>query len=120
MQDTATTGLPLDWDEWRKEWKAWKSAHEDDLRPIGAMRSAFPGKNFLADEVLGVWKVNGRAVELSEVVFPNLSERDAATGRLIEKRIRSIGITFDGVGTKGTGAVVGSFAELENALGLTA
>lgn len=108
--------FPLDWDEWRKEWNAWKSDHADDLRPTSFR---FPGKNFLADEILGTWSINGRNVELSEVRFPNLSERDER-GSLKHFDVRGIGITF------GTAAgsdapdnpVVHSFAELEHELGI--
>lgn len=109
---TATDRLPLDWDEWRSEWSQWRTAHEAQL--VDVRRSPFQGKNFLADEVLGVWKVNGRVVELSSVTFPNLSERDPETGRLLDTRNRLFGVTF----ADGETAVVGTFAALEEILGL--
>jgi len=102
-------GFSLDWNEWRREWRDWSAAHADRMAPT---RSPFQGKNFLADEVLGVWKVNGRTVELSEMTFPNLGERDER-GALIHKDVRRIGVTF-----QDETAVVGSFAKLEEVLGL--
>lgn len=114
MQDTVTDRLPLDWDEWQNEWKRWKAAHVEDLREYHGQR--IHGKNFLADDVLGTWKINGRVVELSEVTFPNLSERDAQTGRLIDRRDRMIGITYKNGDESESGGVVSSFAELESAL----
>lgn len=85
----------------------------------GLRRSGSPGKNFIADEVLGTWSVNGRNVELSEVTFPNLSERDE-NGRLKQFQVRYIGITF---GTGGgsdapDSPLVSTFAELERELGI--
>lgn len=114
---TSNDLFPLDWDQWRTQWDAWKQDHADRL---GRSTFRFPDKNFLADEILGVWSVNGRNVELSEVTFPNLTERDEH-GHLIRRQVRFIGITF------GTGAgcdtpdqpVVRSFAQLEHELGLT-
>lgn len=104
----------IDWDEWQNEWRGWKSAHAADLKPT---RERFRGKNFLADDILGTWSVNGRTVELSEVVFPNLSERDE-NGRLKDYNVRAIGITY-GIGAEGSGDVVHSFEELEDALGIS-
>jgi len=109
--------FPLDYDQWRREWVAWCARQERTGTFRGIRNSPFTGRNFLADEVLGVWTVCGRAVELSSVVFPNLEERDAATGKLIDKRIRRIGITF---GDETEPRVVGSFSELEDALGIGA
>lgn len=106
-----TEELPLDWDEWRSEWRTWENAHAAQMRRTP---SPFQGKNFLADDVLGVWKVNGRTVELSEMTFPNLEVRDPQTGRLLEGHKRRVGITF----ADGETAVVGSFAQLEQVLGL--
>lgn len=103
--------FPTDWNEWWKVWTAWKRHH--DLLPTSYR---FPGKNLLADEVLGTFSINGRNVELSEVTFPNLSERDE-NGRLRDHRVRMVGITF-GIGVDQAGAVATTFAELERELGL--
>lgn len=113
MPETTTHALPLDWNEWRKEWNEWLAAHRSQLRETS---KRFKGKNFLADEKLGTWEVNGRIVEFSEFTFPNLTERDER-GVLIHKDVRAIGLTF-GIGLEGSGAVVHSFAELEEQLGL--
>jgi len=112
---TATEPFPLDWEEWQTAWREWLNAHADDLKPT---RERFPGKNFMADEVLGTWKIAGRLVELSTFRFPNLEERDDA-GRLIEKEHRSVGITR-GIGADSNGDVAASFAELERMLGIGA
>ena len=109
-KDETTFTLPLDWNEWREEWGKWRERHSDSLKPA---RKFKPGKNFLADEILGVFEVNGRRVELSELTFPNLSERDER-GMLIHKDVRAIGLTFDDDETN----VVHSFEELERELGL--
>lgn len=108
MQAT-TDPLPLDWDEWRTLWAEWRTAHPE----IARVRSPFKGKNFLADEILGVYRVGARTVELSELTFPNLSERDES-GRLIDGHARMIGLTF----ADGATALVRSFAGLEEALGI--
>lgn len=95
--------LPMDWDQWRQLWAAWKADHADQLQ-----RSSFrfPAKNIMADEVLGVWRIAGRTVELSEVTFLGA---------------RGIGITFgEGSGTwVPENGVVHTFAELEQELGLS-
>lgn len=98
----------IDYDDWRSEWSAWLAAH-----PLKRTRSPFKGRNFLADDILGVFQVGGQAVELSEVTFPNLSDRDSR-GRLIERQNRMIGITRE----DGTTDVVDSFTALETALNL--
>jgi hypothetical protein len=94
--------FPLDWNHWRALWNDWKSEHAAGLRRTSYR---FHGKNFMADEILGTWAINGRNVELSEVTFIDT---------------RSVGITF------GTAAgtdvpdnpIVYTFAELEKELGL--
>lgn len=102
-----TERFPIDYAEWRAEWRAWIDSH-----PMPKPRSnPFKGRNFLADEILGVWRVGGQAVELSAVTFPNLSERDVR-GNLIDTRVRSVGITRE----DGTTDVVNSFPDLERAL----
>lgn len=104
--------FPADWTEWRQGWQEWKSAHVEDLRPTSFR---FPGKNFMADEILGTWSVKGRNVELSEVTFPNLSERDE-NGQLRRFQVRSIGITFESDAS--SSPLVCTFGELERELGL--
>ena len=108
---TDATDFPLDWNEWCKEWHHWKNDHQSVLKDT---RHRFEGKNFLATDILGTWKVNGRIVELSEVTFPDF-RRDPATGRLPYNDRRGIGLTF----TDDSGTVVHSFTELESALGMT-
>lgn len=103
--------FPLDWDQWRRDWAKWETA--SGLRKAPRNPWARKGKNFLADSVLGVYRTrSGRTVELSEVTFPNLSERDAATGRLLSFETRYIGLTFE----DGETGLVRSFTELVDAL----
>lgn len=105
--------LAVDWENWRSDWLAWRDKHAAHLELVP---KAIPGKNFLADEILGTYRLpSGRTVELSEVTFPNLVERDAATGRLLDYTVRAIGLTW--VDDR-SGMVVRSFAELEVELGL--
>lgn len=115
MADTSSP-LPIDWDEWRSQWQAWVNAHPT-LRPFNRHHhgmNPFAGpKNFLADEVLGVFVTPaGRRVELSEVTFPDLSK----PSWLGEKR-RYVGITWDGIGGRDTG-LAESWAELADLLGV--
>lgn len=106
--------FPIDYDEWVAEWETWKHENSAYLKPTSVR---FPGKNFLADEVLGTWEVNGRVVELSVVIFPNFNERDE-NGRILDFRVRHIGITY-GVGVDfDGGGVVNSFEQLEKELGI--
>ncbi len=103
----------LDWDAWQAQYAAWYRRHGRELVPVA---KAIPGKNFLADEILGTYRLpSGRIAELSEITFPNLTERDPATGRLLDGHHRSIGITF---ADDRSGKVVASFEELEHELGL--
>ena len=102
--------FPVDWTEWRKEWGEWRTAHAADLQPTSWN---FGPKNFLADEILGSWNVNGRPVELSEVTFPDLSVPGSAYSG---ERNRFVGITF-GSSVPET-ALAASFEELERALGI--
>lgn len=105
--------FPLDWDQWRKLWTEWLVVNEPKMKRVA---KAFPGKNFLANEILGTWIVGGKLFELSEVVFPNLEDRDPQTGRLLEGDKRRIGVTFrEG---DGKDIVVGSFEDLERVIGL--
>lgn len=109
MTEETIFTLPLDWDEWRRQWNEWRNSHSEILKPASKFK---PGKNFLADEILGVYSVNGRLVEISELTFPNLSERDER-GFLLRHDVRAIGLTFEEGGT-----VVHSFEELERELGI--
>lgn len=98
--------FPIDWTEWDKAWHAWTQAH--------AMRRSharFPGKNFLADEVLGVYSMNGRAVELSAVTFPDLGSGS------MERKRRYVGITWLGDdGSTINGGLASTFADLDELL----
>lgn len=103
--------FPLSWDEWRHQWDAYEAT--SGLRRSRTNPWTDKSKNFLADDVLGVYRAsNGRIVELSEVTFPNLSERDE-NGNLIHDNRRYIGFTFD----DGYTGLVRSFAELELEIG---
>lgn len=108
-----TEPFPMDWDEWRAEWRAWCTEHADDLKPT---RKLYPGKNVMADDVLGTWIIRGQLTELSAFTFPNLEERDES-GRLIDKDHRSVGITR-GIGVDSDSDVAHSFADLERLLGI--
>lgn len=105
------TAFPIDWNDWKAEWEDWKARHANDLK---ATDYRIPGRNVLADDVLGTWNINGRDVELSEVVFPSF-ERDDATGRLKGDDIRYIGLSFP-IGVEAE--LVRSFSELERVLGI--
>ena len=105
-----TTELPMDWNEWRVMWEEWREEFETRAGVRrGVIGDPFPGKNMLADEILGTWTLGEpgtggtrlRPVELSEATF---------MGR------RIIGVTVDGVGGKGEGTTVSTFAELDNVL----
>lgn len=100
--------FPLDWNAWIEEWQTWKEKHRSELRPTSWK---FPGKNFLADEIIGTYSIRGRNVELSEVRFPVFGERPP-------REARYIGVTFGTGAESDGGGVVSSFAELEELLGL--
>ena len=105
--------FPMDWDEWVRAWAQWKYAHRTRMEDVP---KAIPGKNFLADEIIGTYKIDGRIVELSGVTFPNLSERDPKTGRLLDHYNRFVGVTFKG--HDGEQPLAANFKQLEEALGL--
>ena len=101
--------FPTDWNVWREQWRFWISQHPE-LVPI---RKAIPGQNFLSDEIIGTYRLpTGRAVELNEVTFPNLEERDES-GRLIDRTNRFVGLVF---ADDRSGSLAANFAELEEAL----
>lgn len=101
---TDETGFPVDWNEWRALWSDWRDEHAAELRPS---KHQFPHqKNLMADEILGVWRINGRNVELSEVVFT------------IGETHRYIGLTFS-TGAGGETGLAASFGELEELLGIS-
>ena len=110
-----TDTFPIDWTEWRGQWGQWMGQHAAKFHQP-SLRA--PGKNFLADDILGTWEIHyvdqsGRAVELSEVTMPDFSKSYGAD------RIRFVGVTWvDGNGETEAGGVVSSFAELEEVLGL--
>ncbi|HUV09358.1 MAG TPA: hypothetical protein VMX12_00150 [Acidimicrobiia bacterium] len=104
-----TAKFPLDWNAFAELFHAWKASHGSSLA-----RSSWkwPEKNFLADEILFRGRVGTRNVELSAVTFP-----DFGSGRSGD-RSRFIGITY-GTGTGcDAGAIVDTFGELEEELGL--
>jgi len=90
-----TTPLPLDWPQWRTLWAAFR--YEQNDWQTSTWRAK--GVNFMADEILGVWRIGNRTVELSEVTFLGS---------------RGIGITYvTGAGTEvPEDGVAHSFAEL--------
>lgn len=78
--------FPVDYEEWRLVWEAWKADHTDLLRPC-SFRD-WPAPNMLATEILGRWDILGRSTELSEVTMPDFThERRGRT-------LRFIGITY--------------------------
>ena len=107
-----TERFPVDWTEWNKLWLAWKAEHRADLRP--GKPGTFEGKNFLADDILGRWRINGEEVELSEVRMPEFGVRP-------RRDIRFVGITFGH--DRGTpddrGGLVETFGDLNDVLGLS-
>jgi hypothetical protein len=109
---TGEPPFPVDWNEWRAEWAAWRNRRALAFRPTSYR---FPGRNFLADEILDTWRINGRTVELSEVTFPDL--RPGPEHR--HQTVRYVGLTFStGSGTDDGTALAGTFGELDRALGL--
>lgn len=108
--------LPIDWDKWRRVWDEYR---RDLERRYGVRRGVdgdpFPGKNMLADELLGLWTVGQpggeHPVELSEVTFPAFGKR--WTG----ERVRYIGVTIDGVGLEGRSELAATLEELDQILG---
>lgn len=106
----------VDWNEWRKEWNEWRQTYR-----LNTVRSPFPNKNMLADEVIGTYQVitvkGGKlVVELSEVTFPNLSDRDPQTGRLLDTRHRYVGLAWWKDGGIVNGGLAETFEELEQLL----
>jgi hypothetical protein len=96
--------FPVDWDEWYKEWSDWKTKQR-----LNYVSSTFPGKNMLADDILGTYRVMGRVVELSEVTMPDFGARP-------ERTLRYVGITWMVDGKCVNGGLVDSFEELTSAL----
>lgn len=111
VHTTTTNPFPTDWTVWNAEWKEWKARHAKFLLRT-SLRA--PGKNFLADDVLGTWGLASleRAVELSEVTMPDFGKGYGAD------RVRFVGITWvNADGTTESGGVVGTFDDLDRALG---
>ena len=106
----STDPFPLDWNEFRRLWSAWLA----DVQAGGQLarlkgRTPFKGKNFMADEIIGVYHGPewGVLVELSEVRFPARGGSD----------VRYIGVTFSNVETGETwvpdpSGLAASFADL--------
>lgn len=95
--------FPVDWNQWHPQWNRWLAEHVDDLKPTSYHFGA--EKNFLADEILGAWSVNGRAVELSEVTFTL-----GGTSR------RFIGLTIGAGSLVRSTELVETFSELDRIL----
>lgn len=110
MTNTTTTVFPIDWNEWRAEWKEQRSTLRLDGK-TSVPRGMFPGRNFLADEVLGVFRTqDGRWVELAEVTFPALG-RDGVPHRYV-------GLTFDDGNDSREAVLAESWDELRSLLGV--
>ena len=91
----STDPFPLDWNEFRRLWSAWLA----DVQAGGQLarfkgRTPFKGKNFMADEIIGVFHGPewGVLVELSEVKMPDFGARP-------QRDVRYIGVTFGNVKT---------------------
>lgn len=124
-----THRFPTDWNVWRAQWSEWKAAYAAHLKPLPRWAwGLYPEqKNFMADEIMGRWLINegtpglddGVVVELSEVTFPNLEDRDE-NGRLLHTTNRFVGLTFRTFGwtVAPENCLVSTFAELEQKLGI--
>lgn len=65
--------FPLDWNEWSYQFAVWITEQTESGK-LKRSSYKFPGKNFMADEILGVWEItlpdsSSRVVELSETTF---------------------------------------------------
>lgn len=99
--------FPHDWREWRSDWDFW--VHGAPLTCTTRPDDLPAEKNFMADEVLGYYRLpDGRVVELSEGYVPAPLGPD-----------RFVGYTFAPHPDGGSG-IVHTFAELEQTLGLRA
>jgi hypothetical protein len=107
-----TAPFPMDWNAWRVLWGAWLAEQEAN-GTLTRSSFRFPGKNFLADEILGVWRVEGRTAELSETTFPSLEPGSRGAHH------RFVGVTFGTGAGMEAGGVAGTFEELERALGIS-
>lgn len=101
MTDT-DTDFPVEWDVWRAAWREWFDAHKEHFKPTSFR---WPGHNFLADDRLGTWSVNGINVELNDVTFS------------IGETRRYIGGVMGGSVSPHT-FLASSFDELEKVLGI--
>lgn len=111
-----TTPFPVDYDAWRHAYDAWRHEHRDAFRR--STYGAWPHeRNVLADAIIERARVNGREVELSDVTMPDFSQPAH-----LAQTIRYVGIAWgehDGAASTTAGGVVATFAELNDALGLT-
>lgn len=98
--------FPVDWDEWNGEWREWMT---NNRHQFTASTVKFPGKNMLADDVIGIYNVAAGVVELSEVTMPDFGARP-------ERKLRFVGITWMVDGKTVNGGLVDSFAELAEML----
>lgn len=78
--------FPVEWNEWNRAYKTWRAS----TKLIVPTNLRIPGRNLMADEVLGTWRLRDgvHVVELSEVTFPDLG-----TGHGTR---RYVGITWRG------------------------
>jgi hypothetical protein len=106
--------FPTDWNEWRAEWREWIGEQTAAGR-LTRTSYRFPGRNFMADEILGTYGIprgdgTGRNVELSEVLWT------------VGESVRYVGITYGEGGQRYTPSETGgnnlpaTFAELETEL----
>jgi hypothetical protein len=85
MNTTHTTDtFPVDWNEWESLSQQWFDENRDSLfgKKVDP-GDEFTGVNFLADERIGTWRIGSFCVELSEVVFPDLSNSSGDRKRYV-------------------------------------
>lgn len=111
-ESTQDTQFPTDWNEFETQYNRWRGAIDVAHSVVRLRNSAakFPGRNMLADEVMGIYKTDAGVVELSAVTFPGFGAEDRG------KTFRYIGITWLVDGKNVNGGLVDTFAELESAL----
>jgi hypothetical protein len=90
-EDAYSAPLPIDWNEWNRLYAAWRQHNKGRMARLSSYKG-FGDKNFMADDVLGVWRIKHAgetvAVELSEVTFPDLTKPRSG------ERARFVGITY--------------------------
>lgn len=96
--------FPVDHNLWTILWNRWRMANDERLLPLQG-RNPFRAKNPMAEDVLGVWTIDGHPTELSAVLMPGEIRPDIQV-------IRYVGITRPDYDAN----IVGSFTELETKL----